>query len=110
MRGQVSQEGEDVVVQLVAWETLGREEDPKLLLRQVSLSDLSILHLLVQDEELKKFVFSRLVEVEMLYRVGKLESDWAVRRSGRCVRLSYESPQVGQQSIDLSLSMVGAEA
>lgn len=78
---QVSEEAEELLSQLLAWE-MGADLDPKIILRQVPLADLAVV-LTNMDQE--SFVFQtsatlRLVYLEHMYRTGNLGGDWEVSR------------------------------
>jgi hypothetical protein len=79
---QVSEEAEELLSQLLAWEMGATELDPKVLLRQVPLADLAVVLSNIDNES---FVFQtsatlRLVYLEHLYRTGNLGGDWEVTR------------------------------
>jgi hypothetical protein len=87
---QVSEQAEEVLSQLVAWEMLGREDiDPKPLLRQVPLADLSIVLANIGQGgfPFDTSVSLRLVYLEHAYRTGKLEGDYELERKGSDVTL-----------------------
>jgi hypothetical protein len=88
---EVSGQAEELLARLVAWEMLGAEEqDPKVLLRQLSLSDLSLVQANINDcPETKEFVSVQMVELELLYRRGFLVEDWTYQREHECVRISF---------------------
>jgi hypothetical protein len=90
---EVSGQAEELLVQLVAWEMLGAEEiDPKRLLRQLSLTDLSLVQANINDRpETKEFVSAQMVEIEMLYRRGFLVEDWSYTRRHECVRIEFQT-------------------
>lgn len=90
---EVSQAGEDVLMQLIAWEMFGRDDlDPKRLLRQLSLADLSLVQCNINESarEVKKFVSVQMVELELLYRRGFLVGDWTFERMDECVSLTFD--------------------
>jgi hypothetical protein len=110
---KVSDNVQDVFSQLVAWECLGMPEvDPKILLRQVSLGDLSIVssNIKSQGSALKEFVCCSMVGLEILYRTGMLVGDWSFTRDGEKVRLSYEPMNFPRGTYDINLLSVGAHA
>jgi hypothetical protein len=87
----VSERTEELVTQLVAWELFGIEEvNPKNLLRQVSLADLTELRTnLGAHEQSEESISALLVEVEVLYRHGHLVGDWEAIREGEKLTLKY---------------------
>lgn len=108
---RISESGEDLFTQLIAWEMLGRVDlDPQLLLRQVSLADLSVVAATIEErgDRLKDFVSTTLVGLELKYRRGALEGDWQVKREGQCVQLRY-SPR-SLPSISTSARVIGTGA
>lgn len=88
----VSEGGVELFAQLVEWEMFDRKDvDPKSLLRGVSLGDLSIASKgLDARGGLGEFVTAQMVELEMLYRTGRIV-DWVVERNGKNVRISVKS-------------------
>jgi hypothetical protein len=90
---EVSNEAELLLMQLVAWEMLGQEDvNPKVLLRQVSLADLSAVQRNINARpETKEFVAVQMVELELLYRRGFLTEDWNYTRSDECVMIKFET-------------------
>jgi hypothetical protein len=87
------QETQDLLMQLVTWECLNNLlVDPKLILRQISLGDLSILHTNVtvgDTASIERFVVVKMIKVELLYRMGKLKGDWTYLRLGEKINLRY---------------------
>lgn len=82
----ISEEGQDLISRLIMWEMLGQEDvDPKVLLRQMSLADLSILAENLSDEDAFAMgsASARLVLLEMHYRMGRLADDWDLQRDGK---------------------------
>lgn len=104
---EVSTEAEDLLVNLVAWEMLGRDDfDPKMLLRKLSLSDLFTIQTnILGTPETKKFVSVQMVELEVQYRRGKLQCDWSYERNGECVRLYY-LPLAGKEAATRELRLM----
>lgn len=89
---EVSAAAEELLMQVVAWEMLGREDfDPKVLLRQVPLADLSVVeaNIVEKIDGAKDFITIQMVELEMLYRQGRLIGDWSYSRCQTSVRLSF---------------------
>lgn len=88
---EVSTEAEDGLIQMVAWEMLGRDDfDPKEILRKLSLPDLFIIQTnIMSTPETRKFVSVQMVELEVQYRRGRLRGDWNYERKGKCIRLSF---------------------
>lgn len=85
---QVSEESQDLVAQLVAWEMLGREDlDAKVLVRQIPLADLSLIVANMEDGGIKSTVLD-LVTLELQYRLGQLDGDWNYERRGQNVSIS----------------------
>lgn len=81
---KVSEQAEEALAQLIAWE-LGAELDPKALLRQVPLADLSVVLSNVGEEDAvlaDTSVSLRLVFMEHEYRLGHLGGDWDVEKKG----------------------------
>lgn len=77
------------------WECLEGEGDPKLILRQVSLPELSVLVVNIDHGEgrlvptLDKFVVVQMIKVEMMYRKGLVDGDWTFLRLGNKINLRY---------------------
>lgn len=90
---QVSAAAEDILMQLIAWEMWDARVDPKNLLRQVPLADLSIIqgNISRQEEGVKKFASVQMVELELLYRNGLLIGDWSYRKDNTCVSLNFKA-------------------
>ena len=108
---RVSERGEELFTQLVAWEMLGREDlDPQVLLRQVSFTDLcvAVASLKRDEERAEQFVSTLMVRLELQYRHGDLDGDWKVERDGSKVQLHY-SPR-GHMSVQASRNIVGIGA
>lgn len=88
---EVSEGGVELFTQLVEWEMFGGDACPKALLRAVSLADLSIASKGLDDRGgLGEFVTSQMVEMEMLYRIGRIK-DWGYVRDGDNVTLNIET-------------------
>lgn len=84
----VSEQASDVLAKLLAWE-MGSDADPKVLLRQVPLADLSVILSNMEDGQLPVLSVSmRLVLLEHEYRTGNLGGDWEVERKGGDVFLA----------------------
>jgi hypothetical protein len=82
---QVSEQAEELLSQLLAWELGATELDPKIILRQVPLADLAVVLSNVGEEDAvlaDTSVSLRLVFLEHEYRVGHLGGDWDVEKNG----------------------------
>lgn len=89
---QVSPAAQDVFVDLVKWEMLGFDLDPKALLRQVPLGDLSIVKSNIDKNGISGLTATEsLVEAEILYRTGKLVEDWSYEKKDESFRLHYRT-------------------
>lgn len=87
---RVSEQADEALAQLIAWE-LGAELDPKVLLRQVPLADLSVVLANVGEVGCvltDTSVALRLVFLEHSYRIGQLGGDWNVEKKGHEVYLT----------------------
>jgi hypothetical protein len=87
---EVSEAGQHLLTQLVAWEFFDRQDlDPRVLLRQASLADLSVVQENIRRSGLdeSKFVSATLVGLELHYRLGHLGGDWDFKREGKDVTL-----------------------
>jgi hypothetical protein len=83
---------QDLLADLVMWECLDKQEvNPKLILRTVSLPELSILAANIDTGEdyLEKFVVVQMIKVELMYRKGLLKGDWTFLRCGQKINLRY---------------------
>ena len=87
----VTEPSQELFTKLVAWELLGVEDDdPKALLRQVPLSDLSLVAKNIQDiPDADQFVSTTMVSLELGYRLGK-NTDWSWEREGVTVHLGFK--------------------
>jgi len=92
----VSEVGEVLMFKLAAWELLGREDyNPRDLLRSLPFADLELISKNI-TEETKYFLSVNMVQVEMMYRTGRLEGDWEPSRDGARYTLSpYQHTQQG---------------
>jgi hypothetical protein len=82
----VSELSQDLFSDLVTWELLGDADiDPKTVLRQVPLSDLSV----VRSRKLPECVCTTLIDLEWQYRVGQVR-DWTCTRCGDKVKITYD--------------------
>jgi hypothetical protein len=109
----VSEGVQDVLTHLVAWECLGVTKfDPKILLRQIPLSDLSVIsaNIKKQGSALKEFVCVSMVGLEVLYKTGMLVGDWSYVRNDKKVSLTYEPVNFPKAHANLELLAIGAEA
>lgn len=83
---RVSEQADEVLAQLIAWEMdLRAELDPKALLRQVPLADLSVVLSNIGEGGsilTDTSVSLRLVFLEHAYRLGHLGGDWEVEKKG----------------------------
>lgn len=107
---QVSEGGVELFTQLVEWEMLGRDDVcPKALLRGVSLADLSIASRGLDERGgLGQFVTAQMVEMELLYRTGKIQ-DWDYKREDDNVTLSLR-PLKAPDFMELKFNMQEAAA
>jgi hypothetical protein len=89
---EVSEESQDLVEQLVAWELIkGREDlDVKLVIRQIPLADLSILAANISEGDpfSAGSAVARLVLLELHYRTGHMADDWNLERKGQDLLLT----------------------
>jgi hypothetical protein len=90
---EVSNDGSDLMAQLVAWEMLGREDiDPHRLLRNVSERDLDIVRKNLRTSlngTRTRFLCYELIELELFWRRGLLKGDWKVIRNGDNVKMEF---------------------
>ena len=86
---QVSEQAEELLSKLLAWE-MGAQEVPKVLLRQVPLADLAVVLNNIGEADCTltdTSVSLRLVFLEHEYRLGHLGGDWGVEKDGLDVSL-----------------------
>jgi hypothetical protein len=103
---QVSEGGAELFTQLVEWEMFGREACPKELLRGVPLSDLSIASRGLEERGgLGEFISSQMIEMEMLFRSGRIQ-DWSYTREGDHVTLSIDTKHAAK----VATTIFGQEA
>lgn len=87
----VSEASVEILSELLAWELFENDVDPKILLRQVSLADLSVIAANIQDdpETYLPFACTALINLELKYRKGEVR-DWNLVRDGQHVHITSE--------------------
>lgn len=85
---KVSEEGQDLFGDLLAWELFDVDLDPKILLRQASLQDLSLVqaNALEIADRIPESIALGMVSLELSYRSGRV-ADWSYERDGKEVKL-----------------------
>lgn len=79
---QVSEQAEDLLYDLMAWEFLGADLDPRVVLRQVSLADLCVVQSNLEKLQSLESATVTLLGIELAYRTGKLVGDWEFTQDG----------------------------
>lgn len=100
-----NEEAQLVLASLIEWEMLGQEHDLKILLRSMSLADLSVVHANIQSipGALERYVCARLVGLELQYRLGTIK-EWGYKRDGFTVDIHF-TPTTGPQYITLNIEI-----
>jgi hypothetical protein len=92
----LSMRGQELMSELIAWEMGWSESHPRPLIREILLPDLSILmansgvlSILSEIVGTPCKAVAVLLEVELLYRQGKLQGDWLLTEDAPRWKLSY---------------------
>ena len=68
------------------------DADPRELLRQISLADLSVVAANISSMRHGPTLSTGLVQLELQYRRGELSGDWKCRRDSKGVLIEYDLP------------------